>query len=115
MSEISTIVGHRIRDRRKKLGMTQEELAHLSGCSYNYIGQLERGEKNATVKKLAQISRALDYPLSELFEQVEGLTDTKEKKEKNIPLRCYEILCSKPEKEQKKLLHLILELENYNN
>ena len=115
MSEISNIVGHRIRNRRKKLGMTQEELAHLSECSPTYIGQLERGEKNVTVKRIAQISRVLDYPLSELFEQVEGLTDTEENKKNNIPLRCYEILCSKPEKEQKKLLHLILELENYND
>ena len=48
MSEIAKAVGQRIRNYRTKAGFSQEKLAEMSGCHPTYIGQLERGEKNAT-------------------------------------------------------------------
>lgn len=47
MSDIAKSVGQRIRNYRTQLGWSQEKLAELSGCHPTYIGQLERGEKNA--------------------------------------------------------------------
>ena len=50
MSEIAKSIGQRIRNYRTKQGLSQEKLAELSGCHPTYIGQLERGEKNATLR-----------------------------------------------------------------
>ena len=59
MSEIAKTVGQRIRNYRTQLGYSQEKLAELSGCHPTYIGQLERGEKNATLESVEKISSAL--------------------------------------------------------
>ena len=60
MSEIAKIIGQRIRNYRTQKGFSQEKLAELSGCHPTYIGQLERGEKNATLESVERISSALD-------------------------------------------------------
>ena len=113
MSDISTIVGQRIKNARKSQGMTQETLALLSDCHPTYIGQIERGEKNATLVRIQKICHALKIPMSKLFEKIENLAEKEETAEDNIPLRCYEILCSKPESEQRKLLHIIMEIDSF--
>ena len=50
MSDIAKIIGQRIRNYRTQKGLSQEKLAELAGCHPTYIGQLERGEKNATLE-----------------------------------------------------------------
>ena len=52
MSEIAKAVGQRIRNYRTRAGFSQEKLAEMSGCHPTYIGQLERGEKNATIESI---------------------------------------------------------------
>ena len=56
-------IGSRIRSARKSAGMSQEELAEKAGLHNTYIGQLERGEKNATLESIEKVSRALEIPL----------------------------------------------------
>ena len=63
MSELSVIIGQRIRNYRIQNNLSQEKLAELASCHPTYIGQLERGEKNATIESIARISSALDIPL----------------------------------------------------
>ncbi len=70
MSEIAKILGKRIRNYRTTLGLSQEKLAELSGCHHTYIGQIERGEKNATIESIEKISTALGVSLSKLFEKL---------------------------------------------
>jgi len=72
MSEIAKTVEKRIRNNRAKLGLSQEDLAEFAGCHPTYIGQFERGEKNATIETIERISKALDVPLSKLFEKLGG-------------------------------------------
>ena len=50
MGETAKSVGQRIRNYRTQRGLSQEKLAELSGCRPTYIGQLECGEKNATIE-----------------------------------------------------------------
>lgn len=52
-------LGRRIRDARKFIGWTQEDLAYESGLDRSYIGGIERGERNISVMSLCQIARAL--------------------------------------------------------
>lgn len=53
------ILGGRIRERRLKLGMSQEGLAHAAGLDRSYVGRVERGEQNLTFKALVRLCRAM--------------------------------------------------------
>lgn len=109
MSDIAKIVGKRIRNYRTQLGLSQEKLAELSGCHPTYIGQLERGEKNATLESIDKIATSLNISLSNLFENLGGTNAI----ERNIPLECYELILTKSQKEQKQILKILIEIDKY--
>ena len=109
MSNITKILGHRIRNHRTAKGLSQEKLAELSGCHPTYIGQIERGEKNATIESIEKIAFALNVSLCRLFEKL----DTETNDESNIPLACYELLSAKTKEEQEHLYRILLEMEQY--
>ena len=50
--------------------MTQEDLAFKVGVDRSYMGFLERGEKNPTLKNIVKIADALNVTLSELFQSL---------------------------------------------
>ena len=109
MSDIAKAVGQRIRNYRTQKGLSQEKLAELSGCHPTYIGQLERGEKNATLESIERITSALDITLSKLFEKLDGQDGDL----RNIPLDCYEFLSAKSKEEQEQLYKILLEMDKY--
>ena len=109
MSDIAKAVGQRIRNYRTQKGLSQEKLAELSGCHPTYIGQLERGEKNATLESIERITAALGITLSKLFEKLGGQEDDT----KDIPLACYEFLSAKSQEEQEQLYKILLEMDKY--
>jgi len=110
MSEISKLIGQRIRNYRTQQKLSQEKLAELSGCHPTYIGQVERGEKNATLESIEKIASALNIPLAQLFEKLgEGEVSD------SIPLKCYEFLSAKSKAEQEHLYHLLVEMDKYKN
>lgn len=111
MSEIAKAVGQRIRNYRTQKGLSQEKLAELSGCHPTYIGQVERGEKNATLESIEKIAAALELPLEKLFEKLGE--NNLQKSERNIPLECYELLSSKTKSEQEQIFRIILEMDKY--
>ncbi len=53
-------LGLRIRQQRKTMHMTQEELASVSDVSTSYIGHIERGIKRCSLETLVCICNALD-------------------------------------------------------
>ena len=53
------ILGQRIRQRRKDLGLSQEGLAHEAGLDRSYVGRIERGEHNLTFIALVKLARAM--------------------------------------------------------
>ena len=61
------MMGKRIRARRRELNLTQERAAELAGVSTSFIGQIERGEKVASVETLAALSEALDMDLDHMI------------------------------------------------
>lgn len=109
MSEIAKSVGQRIRNYRTRQGLSQEKLAEMSGCHPTYIGQVERGEKNATLESIEKIAAALNVSLSKLFEKLGGQDDGT----KDIPLECYEFLSAKTKEEQEHLYRILLEMDKY--
>ena len=53
-------IGEKIRKYRKARGLTQDKLAEKTGLSTNFLGALERAEKNLTLANLINIANALD-------------------------------------------------------
>ena len=53
---IAKIIGDRIRAYRNQKGWSQEYLAEKAEVHHTYIGQLERGEKNATIESISKIA-----------------------------------------------------------
>lgn len=109
MSEIAKTIGQRIRNYRYQAGLSQEKVAELSGCHPTYIGQVERGEKNATLESIEKIALALNVPLAKLFEKYDASSDD------NIPAQCYDLLISKSKAEQEEIFRILLEIERYKN
>jgi transcriptional regulator with XRE-family HTH domain len=58
--------GKRIREVRRSKGISQEKLAELAGIDRSYMGNIERGEKNVTLKKAYEICDALGIEIQEL-------------------------------------------------
>lgn len=108
MSELSKLIGQRIRNYRTQQKLSQEKLAELSGCHPTYIGQVERGEKNATLESIEKITSALNISLSQLFEKL-GNEETSD----NIPLKVYEFFSAKTKSEQEQLYRLLIEMDSY--
>lgn len=60
-------LGMKIRVERQKQKLSQEKLAELSNLNRNFIGMIERGESNITVKNLENIANALKLNIKDLF------------------------------------------------
>jgi transcriptional regulator with XRE-family HTH domain len=62
-------LGRAIRSQREAQGLSQEELAERSGLHRNYIGGIERGERNVGVRALFSVARGLNIRPAILFER----------------------------------------------
>ena len=60
-------LGQRIRDLRRKRGLTQEQLAELADLSTPYVSHLERGSKKASLAVLVRLSESLEVTADQLL------------------------------------------------
>ena len=60
--------GGRVRAERERLSLSQEALAAKAGMHRTYIGMIERAEKNITLENIDRLAKALQIPISKLFE-----------------------------------------------
>ena len=68
----SRIIGNRVADMRISRGLSQFQLAELTGLSRVYIGYIEQGKRQGTILTYLEIVTALGYTLDDL---VGGLSD----------------------------------------
>lgn len=61
------ILGAIIRAKRESMSLTQVELAEKAGLDRNYIGMVERGERNPSYLSLQKIANGLGIPVNELI------------------------------------------------
>lgn len=66
-NSLALIIGEVIRKIRLEKGLSQDDLANLSGTYSSYIGKIERGEKNLTVETLNNVIKPLGVTLEEFF------------------------------------------------
>ncbi len=70
MSDTVKKFGQHIRYYRRGKKLSQEQLAEICGLHPTYIGQLERGEKNASIETVVQLCRGLGITPALLFENI---------------------------------------------
>lgn len=104
--DITKELGLRIRYYRKEKQLTQEMLAEICNLHPTYIGQLERGEKNATVESVYRIAKGLNIPISRLLENVEQVESGSE----IIPLDIYQQLMALPRSKQDSIRKILIEM-----
>ena len=63
---IDVAVGHRIRVRRKWLGISQSTLADHLGVSFQQVQKYERGANRVSASMLVRIAQKLDTTVAEL-------------------------------------------------
>lgn len=63
--------GTRVRSLRKERGLSQEQLAELAQLHRNYIGGIERGERNLSFLNILRLAKGLGISPSELLEEIE--------------------------------------------
>ncbi len=70
MDDIRVRFGKAVRQRRNKLGVSQEAFADLCQLDRTYIGGIERGERNVALVNIEKIAKTLRLSLAQLFRGV---------------------------------------------
>ncbi|KHL91177.1 MULTISPECIES: helix-turn-helix domain-containing protein [unclassified Paenibacillus] len=100
-SELVQRIGERIRRVRKEINLSQEQLAERSGLHTNYVGQVERGEKNLTLETLEKVVGGLGISLEELFRYIGPM------KQKDAISQIVELLIERPSADQEMALSVL--------
>jgi transcriptional regulator with XRE-family HTH domain len=62
--------GKQIRKLRLQRGLSQEKLAELADLHRNYVGGVERGERNIAIINIVRLARALKVKPGKLMETI---------------------------------------------
>jgi transcriptional regulator with XRE-family HTH domain len=59
--------GRRVRERREKLRLSQEDFADQVGLDRTYVSGIERGTRNPTLATMKRLAEGLGIPLETLL------------------------------------------------
>ncbi|WP_101547262.1 helix-turn-helix domain-containing protein [Brevibacterium iodinum] len=65
--ELQRVVGENLRRHRLRLGLSQEAFAERLGVHRTYMGGVERGERNLTLKTVEKLAETIDVSPIELL------------------------------------------------
>jgi transcriptional regulator with XRE-family HTH domain len=69
--DLQCAVGRNLRAYRKAKGLSQEAFADVLGVHRTYMGGVERGERNLTLKSLERIAARIEVEPLDLLQPVE--------------------------------------------
>jgi transcriptional regulator with XRE-family HTH domain len=64
------VFGKRVRHFRLERRLSQEKLAELADLHRNYVGGVERGERNVSLLNIVKLARGLDVKVPRLVETI---------------------------------------------
>jgi transcriptional regulator with XRE-family HTH domain len=64
------IFGRRVRELRLERNLSQEKLAELADLHRNYVGGIERGERNVALVNIVKLARGLNVRPAKLIEPI---------------------------------------------
>ncbi|MBO3752152.1 helix-turn-helix transcriptional regulator [Streptosporangiaceae bacterium NEAU-GS5] len=70
--QAAQIFGERVRSRRLALGMSQEQLADAIGLHWTFVGQVERGQRNISLRNILKLAEGLEIDPGELVAGLRG-------------------------------------------
>lgn len=68
---VDSFIGNKIKERRKKLNMSQTKLAEIMGLSYQQIQKYESGKNKITVNRIVELSQSLNISISYFYNGLE--------------------------------------------
>jgi ribosome-binding protein aMBF1 (putative translation factor) len=74
--------GLAVRQERERLGVSQDVFADMAKVHRTYVGSVERGERNISLKNIDSFARALGITGANLFARAESLLDPHQKNTK---------------------------------
>jgi transcriptional regulator with XRE-family HTH domain len=77
--DLYTCLGAVIKDRRKLLDLSQEELATNAGVDRAFLSNLERGQRKPSFGTVARIARGLKIKFSRLVAKCEKVQEERSK------------------------------------
>lgn len=69
-SDPRRLFGKRVRELRLQRDISQEKLAELAELHRNYVGGIERGERNVALLNIVKLARALEVRPAKLIEPI---------------------------------------------
>ncbi len=79
--DIKFLFGKRLKELRKTLGLSQDELAEKTDISSKYLSRIEMGQHFPSINTLVKLANALNVELKDFFEFAHETTSTLELKE----------------------------------
>lgn len=61
--------GQRLKELRKKSGLSQEKLANISGLDRTYIPSIEKGQRNVSIEVIEKLAIALKINIIDFFKE----------------------------------------------
>lgn len=86
LTNIKNKFGTAVRSRRKRLGISQEELAGRAGLHRTYVADIERGARNLSLANIEKLAKALETSIPTLFAQDESVAKPDANKLRDILL-----------------------------
>ncbi|HEU4658939.1 MAG TPA: helix-turn-helix transcriptional regulator [Capillimicrobium sp.] len=70
--DVQETFGRVVRERREELRLTQQAVAEASGLHRNYIGGIERGERNPSLTQIVRLAEGLQMHSGALLERFDA-------------------------------------------